>query len=157
MAEALPQEQTEPCLPASRLRFMSIRPRPYWMATSGHPFRRICAAIDGGSSTLGVNMAKYARLILALICATVGIGAAEAQQRGNIQSGHRVSMVSAEYRTELPQRPEMQTRDGDSSWCDDSGGGLECGWSQCFESEGSMQSYCIANGDAADMSSDWPY
>ncbi len=89
-------------------------------------------------------MTKYASMILVLACATVGIGTADAQQ-GNIGTGHRVPTISAGYSAELPERPEMQTRDGDYSFCDDSDGGLMCGGSVCYESEYMGQSYCIEN------------
>ena len=83
----------------------------------------------------GIDMTKLASIILALVCATVGTGAAQAQQ-SKINTGHRVPTISADYRTELPERPEMQPRDGDYSFCDDSGGGLACGDYICDEFEG---------------------
>lgn len=94
-------------------------------------------------------MIKYASAILVAVCAMVGTGAAEAQQ-SKINTGHRVPMISAEYRTELPQRPEMQTRDGDYSSCDDSGGGLECGVFICNEfddDELGSESFCITSSN----------
>jgi len=86
-------------------------------------------------------MTKHASMILALACATVGIGAAEAQSR--IQTGHRVPTISADYRTKLPQRPEMQSQNEGYSYCDDSDGGLACGFTECMEFEGGQVSSCI--------------
>ncbi len=81
-------------------------------------------------------------MILALACATVGIGAAEAQQ-SKINSGYRVPTTSIEASTDLPQRPDMAPRDGDYSWCDESGGGLECGIDNiCGEYESIGESFC---------------
>lgn len=101
-------------------------------------------------------MKKYASTILALACATVGIGAAQAQQ-SKIQTGHRVPTASVDYRTELPQRSEMQPRATGFSWCDDSGGQLECGYSACGEDSDSGVSICGTISRNTSEDGWWPF
>lgn len=83
-------------------------------------------------------MAKYSNAVLAVMIAAFGMGMAQAADRATV--GHRDAVG---FRMDRPQRPEMQTRDGDYYWCDESDGGLVCGATYCEESH--YMSWCITH------------
>lgn len=70
-----------------------------------------------------------------ILIATFAAGAAEASER---PGSARVS--TDESRLGF-QRPGMQPRDGDYSWCEEEGGALVCGEVTCWEKLG--MSYCV--------------
>lgn len=81
-------------------------------------------------------MTKYQGALFAIL-SVLGVSAAHATDGTSI--GYRDLTASPIPR---PQRPGMHPRGGDESWCDDSGGGLECGVSICREDEEDLESWC---------------
>lgn len=88
-------------------------------------------------------MKIYASVLAVTIAVVAGMSGADAAGRG---AAHLVtaqsSRVSVGERPGRPQRPGMSPRDGDYSWCDDSGGGLECGIHVCDEYQSISASWC---------------
>lgn len=88
--------------------------------------------------------------VLLLGCAiALSAGVAGAQDGRQAQE----TRATTGDRMERPQRPEMQTRDENYSWCDETGGGLECGRDHCGEdSDSSTCYYWVINT----TSENWP-
>ena len=78
---------------------------------------------------------KHIYALLAAVIAMTGT----AHAGGRISSNFVVPLPALPARTNLPERPGMQTREGDYSFCDDSG----CYERRCWHSELYKQSICV--------------
>lgn len=88
-------------------------------------------------------MKTYASIGVVFIAMAAGMSGANADDRElsrlTTLEPVRATVATREGR---PQGSGMQKRDGDFSWCSESGGGLTCGSSQCYESEVQQMSVC---------------